>query len=127
MSAASFNSSVLAVDGEEVALLASRCGTCSTVAFPPRLSCGRCGGACETEELPREGTIYSLVELMEPVTIHPVPSTIALVQLAHEVLVGGRLVGDGGEIGQRCRLVPLDVADGADVVTAYGFEVIADA
>jgi uncharacterized OB-fold protein len=129
MSAPSFDAAILDFDAAvgAVTLLASRCRSCATLAFPSRMRCGRCGGECDSERLPVEGIIHSLTELLEPVTIHPVPSTIALVQLADDVMVGGRLVGAGGHIGQRCRIVPLEVAHGEETLTAYAFEVVADA
>jgi uncharacterized OB-fold protein len=125
----SFNSSVLEV-GEDgaVTLVASRCEVCSSLAFPQQSICPRCSGPSTRVALPKEGEIYSQVELLEEVTIHPVPSTIVLVDMGSDVKVAGRLIGDPAPIGARCRLVPLMVEDREGVTkTAYAYEAVSDA
>jgi uncharacterized OB-fold protein len=120
----SFNTSVLEV-GEDgsVTLIASRCEDCHSLAFPQQSICPRCSGPSTSMALPREGEIYSQVELLEAVTIHPVPSTIVLVDMGHDVKVAGRLIGHAAPIGAPCRLVPLMVEDSEGVTkTAYAYE-----
>ncbi len=93
-------------------LVGSRCGTCGAVTFPAQASCPRCTGEdVSAHPLADRGTVWaSTVQRFSPKTPYlgadgslP-PFGVGYVDLAGEVLVEARLVGD-----------PADLAIGAPV------------
>ncbi len=93
-------------------LVGSRCGTCGAVTFPAQASCPRCTGEdVSAHPLADRGTVWaSTVQRFSPKTPYlgadgslP-PFGVGYVDLAGEVIVETRLVGD-----------PADLAIGAPV------------
>lgn len=106
-------------------LAGSRCTACGTVAFPAQSGCARCAGDdVATVELPDRGTLWTYtVQAFEPKAPYRTPEggfepyAVGYVDLG-DVIVEGRLAGDTFAIGDRMRLMLLDVPGG----TTYGFE-----
>ena len=95
---------------------AGRCGSCATLAFPPRhrcLSCGAEGGATLVP-LPRTGSVYTVTTVHVPVPGLETPYALAVVELDDvgvRALVTVTDVAPGSlEIGDRGRLVLRRVA-----------------
>ena len=91
-------------------LVGSRCGTCGAVTFPAQASCPRCTGEdVSAHPLADRGTVWaSTVQRFSPKTPYlgadgslP-PFGVGYVDLAGEVLVETRLVGDPADAGDRC-------------------------
>jgi uncharacterized OB-fold protein len=107
---------------------AGRCGTCRTLAFPPRFRCLECGAEAGwgTAALPRTGEVYSAVTVHVPVPGLPTPYSLAIVELDGVdvralVKVTGAPPGTVA-IGDRGRLVLRRVAVRSGVPDyGYGF------
>jgi uncharacterized OB-fold protein len=88
-------------------LVGSRCGTCGAVTFPAQASCPRCtGGDVSTHALADRGTVWaSTVQRFSPKTPYLGadgslrPFGVGYVDLAGEVIVETRLVGDPADLG----------------------------
>jgi len=97
-------------------LVADRCTTCGTLAYPHRFRCLTCGSESETAPvaLPRDAVIYTLATIHVPVPGLSTPYTVIVAELgdsAVRLLV--RLTGaEAGSvhIGDRGRLVLRRVA-----------------
>ena len=97
-------------------LIADRCTTCGTLAYPHRFRCLTCGSEAETAPvaLPRQAVIYTLATIHVPVPGLSTPYTVVLAELGDSavrllVRLTGAEAGSVG-IGDRGRLVLRRVA-----------------
>lgn len=79
-------------DGD-VLLLATRCGRCSSVTFPPAGACPHCWERADltTEPLPRHGTVHAFTVTHIPAHGIEAPYAIAYVDFPNGLRVCGRL------------------------------------
>jgi uncharacterized OB-fold protein len=94
-------------------LVAGRCTTCGTLAYPPRLRCLGCGSEAPVESvaLPREAVIYSCTTVHVPVPGLRTPYTVVLAELGDTgvrflvqlsgVPAGRVEIGDRGQLAFR--------------------------
>lgn len=117
-------------DGGAIRLAGSRCLDCTTVGFPGRPSCARCGSEnVRRTALAADGRLWAYtVQRFTPKTPYlgaaatDRPFGVGYVDLGGEVLVESRLVGDLSRLrpGRRMRLT-LDELPGADGRPVFTF------
>jgi len=92
----------------KVGLKAGKCGTCGTLALPPRLYCLSCGhqGPTELIALPRRGSVYTTVTVHVPVPGLATPYSLAIVEL--------------GDTGVRITVHVTDAVPGAVAIDDLG-------
>ena len=104
-------------DGDHVNLLATRCGSCQTLTFPPVTVCPQCWERHQLrrQPLPQPGTLYAYSVVHVPVEGIPAPYAIGYVDFVDRVRVCGRLVDwTGLQVGDPVRAVARVVRDRCD-------------
>ncbi|MEV6059979.1 Zn-ribbon domain-containing OB-fold protein [Nocardia asteroides] len=117
-------------DGPDRArLLATRCGQCATLTFPPLPACPSCWerDGLETQLLPERGVLHSFTIVHTPSTGIAAPYAVGLVDYEGGVRVCGRLRGgDDLEAGIPVETVPGTLREGTETLTGWIFQPVAD-
>lgn len=100
-----------------VRLLATRCGRCSAVTFPPAVACPQCWERAELtiEPVPCRGTVHAFTTTHIPADGIEAPYAVAYVDFPDGLRVCGRLhTWADIQIGDTVQAVPGVLRDGPD-------------
>lgn len=124
-----FRGDVLEVDGDQVQLLGSRCGSCGQLAFPQRRVCANCQSAAHQEplRLSQAGTLYTYAIVRQAPRQFPTPYVIGYVDLDEGVRVFTQIVTKQPEslrLGMRMTLtsILMESPVSGDSTVAYAFQ-----
>jgi len=112
-------------------LLAARCSSCGSIAFPPRRVCRKCQGQkFEAAKLSSEGTIltFTVIRVGADRFSKQTPYAVAIVELNDGVKITTQIADadvDTLQIGQKVRLVFRKIQeDGKAGILCYGYKAV---
>ena len=110
-------------------MLATRCGNCETLYFPPRSICPKCRRKSRIEEkiLSGEGEIYSytIIYIAPEGFEDHTPYVLGIIKLKEGPLATGQIVSPADEvsIGKKVKMVFRKISEDGDAgVINYGFK-----
>lgn len=112
-------------------LVAARCTSCGTIAFPPRTVCRKCRARkFELTKLRKEGTVltFTIIRVGADRFSKQTPYAVAIVELDDGVRITTQIADTDPEklqIGQRVRLVFRKIQeDGKAGILCYGYKAV---
>ncbi|WP_433678222.1 Zn-ribbon domain-containing OB-fold protein [Nocardia sp. CA-119907] len=112
---------------DRVRLLATRCGRCKTLTFPPAPSCPACWERDQLtiESLPKHGALHSFTIVHTPGTGITAPYAVGLVDYEEGVRVCGRLRGGAHlSVGMPMETIPGSIREGENPLSGWMFQAV---